>query len=251
MQLCVRGTDDEVQSRSCRCDPAVTLNGHAAVRASGGRPYLQVAAPGRRVLRPGRRVLRPGRRSTLHVSCAQCRRGWLLAVAIILLFGQQLLQPGIAELSMEAEHAGGQHPLWISALSPELRVKHADRWPFTTVHASLRAVSLWLAGQHSPRVSHPRANPRISSENHVVQPLIPLLEPTGARCGVFHSHYRHTFVGPFAICSAHQLDSARRRRVSFFLLPLHRLGQRCSLRVCTPILECAVPFSPLCVFEAF
>ena len=248
----MRGTDDEVQSRSCRCDPAVTLNGHAAVRASGGRPYLQVAAPGRRVLRPGRRVLRPGRRSTLHVSCAQCRRGWLLAVAIILLFGQQLLQPGIAELSMEAEHAGGQHPLWISALSPELRVKHADRWPFTTVHASLRAVSLWLAGQHSPRVSHPRANPRISSENHVVQPLIPLLEPTGARCGVFHSHYRHTFVGPFAICSAHQLDSARRRRVSLHFVSFDVFYATKMLFPCLlSVLECAVPFSLLRVFNAF
>jgi hypothetical protein len=156
MQLYVRGTDDEVRSRACRRDPALTLSGNAAVRASGGSPYPQVAAP-------GRRVLSPGRRSALHASCAQCRRGWVLAVAIFLLFGQQLLQPGIAELSMEAEHAGGKHPLWNSALSPELRVKHADRWPFTTVHVSLRAVSLWLAGQHSARVSHPRANPPISS----------------------------------------------------------------------------------------
>ena len=158
MQLCVRGTDDEVQSRACRRDPAVTLGGNAAVRASGGSPYLKVAAP-------RRRVLRQGRRSALYASCAQCRGEWVLAVAIFLLFGQQLLQPGIAELSMEAEHAGGKHPQWISALSPALRAKHADRWPFTTVHASLRAVSLWLAGQHSPRVSHLICKPRGAADS--------------------------------------------------------------------------------------
>jgi hypothetical protein len=151
MQQCVSGTDDEVQSRACRRDPAVTSSGNAAL-CSSRSPYPQVA--------PRHRVPRPGRRSALHASCAHCSGGWVLAVAIFLLFGQQLLQPGIAELSMEAEHAGGKHPLSISALSPELRAKHADRWPFATVHASLRAVSLWLPGQHSPRVSHPRANPQ-------------------------------------------------------------------------------------------
>jgi hypothetical protein len=123
----------ETRTRRDR-DPALAGGGIAAVWApdlGGRRTPAAVAGP---------RAL-TGHRSTMQPPCANRRRGGgLAAAAVTFLFCAQLLpRPGTAELSQEAEHSRVDHQRWISVLSPDLRSKHADRWPFPT-HTSLRAV---------------------------------------------------------------------------------------------------------------
>jgi hypothetical protein len=130
-----------------------------------------------------------------------------------------------------------------------------------TARQARRPVAICYGPHVAPRgqslASRPTLSPSLTSASeppisHVVQPLIQLLEPTGTRGGVFHSHHRLTFVCPFTMGSARRLDSARRRRVSLHFVSFDVFYATKMLFPCLlSVLECAVPFSLLRVFNAF